>query len=148
MSKTSVQILSKIKELIEAIVPTDYDFEVIKAVYEYPAQLIPVFPAITLELFNTERVDETLGDNRYVERYTVIIRAFINLIDSKENYSFLLTLERAIRDKIIANRLLTDYWRNSTLPFSEFFDAQIGESMCRSIRLTFTLEQTVLDTWS
>jgi hypothetical protein len=144
MNKTSVQLVAKIKSLLEEIVPGAYNVDTIKNIYEYPAQLIPSFPAITVALNSVERTDETLGDERFLERYNVEIRVYISLIDSKENYISLLNLDRAIRDKLTDNRRIDAYWRNSTLPNSSYYEASIGDAMCRSVLLSWTIEQIVL----
>ena len=94
------KILDHIRSLLLEIEPQDYEVEPIRKIYAYPTDLIPVFPSITLELDTAERVDETLGDNRFIERYTVVIKAFISYIDSKENYTALLSMDRAIRAKM------------------------------------------------
>ena len=150
MNKTALEEIVKVKEILDSIDQDDYGLEYIKHVYEYPAQVIPAFPAITIEFDTCVREDITLGDNRYLETYNVRIVGYIAFIDTKENYIALLKLDRAIKEALKTNRILdtgieaTTYWRNSTIPSSDYSTAKFEEFMCRSVTLTWSFEQVVI----
>lgn len=144
MNKTPEELIIKIKELLDDILCDSYDLDVIKEVYDYPATLIPNFPAITLEFVTRTGEDETLGDERYLETYTVTIKGYVLLLDSRDNYLQLLRLDTAIKEMINENRVVTGYWRNSTNCNSDYSTATLGEALCRQTTLTWMFEHMTI----
>ena len=143
-NKSSLEINAYIKTLFEQIDYSGYNVDPVKIIYDYPTDLINVFPAITIANSVTPREWEQLGDGRYIESMEMDINGYISFIDARENYLSLLELDRAIRDKLIENNTTETYWRQSNPPDSDYTVAQFGEQMVRIVQLTWIIEHVTI----